>query len=176
MKKTLDFIYLLAAFLVCLPLASCGSSSSKNKLAGKWEYSFAHSEGGVSVGLSGTFTFSKDGAYKHDFAMPLQQENDGVVVNMAVNGYQSGEWDVVGNELHVTVKSCDVKVTKASAYNELLGSYDVTGSELKELEDIYLSDVKSSLLVDEVDEITSLTPTTLVLASNGETITCTKVQ
>ncbi len=175
MKKTFSILCLLAAFLVCLPLASCGNSK-KEKLVGKWEYSMTMSEGGVDVTLSGSFTFGKDGAYRHDFVMPLQQEEDGTVISMTVKGYQSGEWDLIGSDLYTTINSCDAKLTKARIYNEWLGSYDATGSDLRELENEVIPGFISQIQDDEVNEITTLTSNTLVLTDEGVTLTCTRVQ
>lgn len=175
MKKTLSVLCLLAAFLVCLPLTSC-DNSKKEKLIGKWEYSLTMSEDGVDMELSGSFTFNKNGAYRHDFVMPLRQEEDGIVVSMTVKGYQSGEWDVIGSDLYTTINSCDAKLTKAKMYNELLGSLGFTGSDLRELENEYIPAFVSGLQEDEVNEITTLTSNTLALTSDGETLTCTRVQ
>ena len=175
MKKTLSVLCLLAAFLVCLPLTSC-DNSKKEKLIGKWKYSMTVSEDGVDMELSGSFTFNKNGAYRHDFVMPLRQEEDGIAVSMTVKGYQSGEWDVIGSDLYTTINSCDAKLTRVKVHNDWLGSYDVTGSDLRELENEYIPDIISGLHEDEVDEITTLTSNTLVLTSDGETLTCTRVQ
>lgn len=175
MKKTLSVLCLLAAFLVCLPLTSC-DNSKKEKLIGKWKYSMTVSEDGVDMELSGSFTFNKDGSYRHDFVMPLRQEEDGIAVSMTVKGYQSGEWDVIGSDLYTTINSCDAKLTKAKMYNELLGSLGFTGSDLRELESEVISPFVSGLPKDEVDEITTLTSNTLALTSDGETLTCTRVQ
>lgn len=175
MKKTLSVLCLLAAFLVCLPLTSC-DNSKKEKLIGKWKYSMTVSEDGVDMELSGSFTFNKNGAYRHDFVMPLRQEEDGIAVSMTVKGYQSGEWDVIGSDLYTTINSCDAKLTKAKMYNELLGSLGFTGSDLRELESEVISPFVSGLPKDEVDEITTLTSNTLALTSDGETLTCTRVQ
>ena len=175
MKKTLSVLCLLAAFLVCLPLTSC-DNSKKEKLIGKWKYSMTVSEDGVDMELSGAFTFNKNGAYRHDFVMPLRQEEDGIAVSMTVKGYQSGEWDVIGSDLYTTINSCDAKLTKAKMYNELLGSLGFTGSDLRELESEVISPFVSGLPKDEVDEITTLTSNTLALTSDGETLTCTRVQ
>lgn len=175
MKKTLSVLCLLAAFLVCLPLTSC-DNSKKEKLIGKWKYSMTVSEDGVDMELSGSFTFNKNGAYRHDFVMPLRQEEDGIAVSMTVKGYQSGEWDVIGSDLYTTINSCDAKLTKAKMYNELLGSLGFTGSDLRELEDEVIPGFISSIQGDEVNEITTLTSNTLGLTYDGVTLTCTRVQ
>lgn len=175
MKKTLSVLCLIAAFLVCLPLTSCGNSKKEN-LVGKWKYSMTMSEDGVDMELSGSFTFNKDGSYRHDFVMPLQQEEDGIAVSMTVKGYQSGEWDVIGSDLYTTINSCDAKLTRAKFYNEWLGSYDATGSDLRELENEIIPGFVSSIQEDEVNEITTLTSNTLVLNDDGVTLTCTRVQ
>lgn len=175
MKKTLSVLCLLAAFLVCLPLTSC-DNSKKEKLIGKWKYSMTVSEGGIDVTLSGSFTFGSDGAYRHDFVMPLQQEEYGTAVSMTVKGYQSGEWDVIGSDLYTTINSCDAKLTRAKVHNDWLGSYDATGSDLRELEDEVIPGFISSIQGDEVNEITTLTSNTLGLTYDGVTLTCTRVQ
>ena len=175
MKKTLSVLCLLAAFLVCLPLTSC-DNSKKEKLIGKWEYSMTMSEGGIDMELSGSFTFKKDGSYRHDFVMPIQQEEEGIAVSMTVKGYQSGEWDVIGSYLYTTINSCDAKLTRVRYHNDWLGYYDATGSDLREIENEYIPFIISELQGDEVDEITTLTSNTLVLTSDGETLTCTRVQ
>lgn len=134
------------------------------------------SEDGVDGTVSGTFTFNKDGSFLHDFVVPLQQEEDGTVTSMTIKGYLSGEWDVIGSDLYMTFNSCDAKLTKAKIYNDWLGFYDVTGSDLRELESEVISPFVSGLPKDEVDEITTLTSNTLVMTSDGETLTCTRVQ
>ncbi len=175
MKKTLSVLCLLAAFLVCLPLTSC-DNSKKEKLVGKWKYSMTMSEDGIGATLSGSFTFGSDGAYRHDFEMPLRQEEDGIAVSMTITGYQSGEWDIIGSDLYTTINSCDAKLTKAKIYNEWLGSYDATGSDLRELEDEVIQSIISSIQGDDVNEITTLTSNTLALTDDGVTLTCTRVQ
>lgn len=175
MKKTLSVLCLLAAFLVCLPLTSC-DNSKKEKLIGKWKYSMTMSEGGIDAALTGSFTFGSDGAYRHDFVMPLQQDEDGTTIIMTIKGYQSGEWDVIGSDLYTTINSCDAKLTKAKIYNEWLGFYDATGSDLRELEDEFIPGLISSIQGDEVNEITTLTSNTLTLTDDGVTLTCTRVQ
>ncbi len=175
MKKVLSVLCLLAAFLVCLPLTSCGNSK-KEKLVGKWEYSMTVSEDGVDMELSGTLTFNRDGSYRHDFVMPLSQEEEGVAVCMTVKGYQAGEWELSGDDIYTTINNCDAKLTRAKIYNEWLGSYDATGSDLRELENDIIPGFVSQIQADEVDEITTLTSNTLVLTSDGMTLTCTRVQ
>lgn len=134
------------------------------------------SEGGVDMELSGSFTFNKNGAYRHDFVMPLRQEDYGTAVSMTVKGYQSGEWDVIGSDLYTTINSCDAKLTKAKIYNDWLGSYDATGRDLRELENKVIPAFVSSIQGDEVNEITTLTSNTLGLTYDGVTLTCTRVQ
>ncbi len=175
MKKTLSVLCLLAAFLVCLPLTSC-DNSKKEKLVGKWKYTMTMSEDGVDAIFSGSLTFGSDGAYRHDFVVPGQQEEDGTTIIMTIKGYQSGEWDVIGSDLYTTINSCDAKLTKVKFYNEWLGFYDATGSDLRELEDEIIPDLISSLQEDEVDEITTLTSNTLALTGDSVTVTCTRVQ
>lgn len=175
MKKTLNVLWLLAAFLVCLPLTSC-DNSKKEKLIGKWEYSMTMSEGGIDAELRGSFTFKKDGSYRHDFVVPFQQEEDGIAVSMTIKGYQSGEWDVIGSYLYSTINSCDAKLTRAKFHNDWLGSYDATGSDLRKLENEYIPVLVSALQEDEVNEITTLTSNTLVLTDDDVTFTCTRVQ
>ena len=176
MKKTLSVLCLLAAFLVCLPLTSC-DYSKEEKLIGKWKCSMTMSEESADATISGTFTFNKDGSYRLDFVMPLRQEEDGTVTSMTIKGYQSGEWYVIGSDLYTTTNSCDAKLTKAKIYNEWLGSYDVTGSDLRELEDEFIPDLVSALQEDdEADEITTLTSNTLGLTFEGMTLICTRVQ
>ncbi len=175
MKKTLNVLWLLAAFLVCLPLTSC-DNSKKEKLIGKWEYSMTMSEGGIDAEISGSLTFKKDGSFRHDFVMPMQQEEEDIAVSMTFKGYQSGEWDVIGSDLYTTINSCDAKLARVKFHNDWLGSYDATGSDLREIENEYIPGLVSELQGDEVDEITTLTSNTLVLTSDGETFTCTRVQ
>ncbi len=175
MKKTLSVLCLLAAFLVCLPLTSC-DNSKKEKLIGKWEYSMNMSEGGIDMELRGSFTFNKDGSYRHDFLVPFQHEEEGIAVSMTVKGYQSGEWDVIGSYLYTTINSCDAKLTRAKFHNDWLGSYDATGSDLRKLENEYIPVLVSALQEDEVNEITTLTSNTLVLTDDDVTFTCTRVQ
>ncbi len=175
MKKTLSVLCLLAAFLVFLPLDSFGSSK-KEMLVGKWEYSMNVSQSGVDAKINGTYTFNNDGSYMHDFVMPIQDEEDGMTVSMTVKGYQSGKWNLVGDVIYITNNGCDAKLIKANVYNEWIGTYDATSSDLKELENDFLPGLLSALSEDETDEIAALTPTILVLKSDGETITLSRVK
>lgn len=175
MKKALSFLYLIAAMLVCLPLTSCGNST-KNKLVGRWEFSESLPE--IDGNVRGTLSLQKGDSFRMDFVMTLKEEEaDGTKVTMTVTGYQSGEWDLMGDDmLYCDVTSCNAKVTKAKVYTWLTGWYDADSSDLEEFNALFIGNIKAALTTTSIDDIISLESNSFTTRDDeGTTITYTRL-